>query len=122
MSEIFYNFPTLILIIGLLIYVSLLVKAVFQKFHISPIAGYILLGVIFRYSEAAFRFLPVGTDEIVGFLGEIGIITILFHVGLESHLKKLQKQLGSASYFAISNVLIAGFLGFIVPYLLPLSL
>ena len=57
-------------------------------------------------------------EEIFEFLAELGIICLLFRVGLESDVIGLVSQLPKAFGILIGDVLISGVFGFITAYFL----
>jgi Kef-type K+ transport system membrane component KefB len=56
--------------------------------------------------------LSPGFSEIFGFLGKLGLISLLFRVGLESNLLGLLKQLRRASVIWSADVMFSGLVGF----------
>ncbi|MGY8771545.1 MAG: cation:proton antiporter, partial [Pirellulales bacterium] len=60
---------------------------------------------------------------LIGFLADIGVIALLFRVGLESDLKGLLSQLHNVPGIWLGNVLLSGVLGYVASvYLLELPL
>ena len=55
-----------------------------------PVLGELLVGVLFgNLSLAGFHFFePIRQDLIIRFLAELGVVILLFQVGLESNVKK----------------------------------
>jgi Kef-type K+ transport system membrane component KefB len=63
-----------------------------------------------------------GFNEIFEFLAKVGIITLLFKVGLESNIKGLLGQLRNASLVWLGDVTVSGLMGFLAAfYILGLS-
>jgi Kef-type K+ transport system membrane component KefB len=56
-----------------------------------PVLGELLVGVLFgNLSLAGFYFFePIRQDLIIRFLAELGVVILLFQVGLESNVKKM---------------------------------
>jgi Kef-type K+ transport system membrane component KefB len=73
----------------------------------------VLLGVPF--------FEPIGQDSILAFLAELGVIILLFQIGLESSLAQLRQVGGRALLVALLGVIVPFVLGAYIfgPLLLP---
>jgi monovalent cation:H+ antiporter-2, CPA2 family len=66
---------------------ALLLGLVAHRFHLPPIVGYLLAGVIVGPHTPGF----VADDSIASQLAEVGVVLLLFGVGLEFHLDTLLK-------------------------------
>jgi len=113
-SEIF--FPFLIMGLGGIIIFSIVLHVLHKKIKIPSLIGFILLGFCIKIIDSQFHLLNHDIKNIVQFLAEIGIITLLFRVGLESNLNGLLKQIGHASIILIGNIIFSTFLGYYVVY------
>jgi len=110
-------------LVGLLIVVAFLFKALLRRARLPPIVGFLALGLLVEAVDWQWGLIPAMTDEIVAFLGQLGVIALLFHVGLKSHFEGLRKQLGRASGVWIVNVALSGLAGWAgARYLLGLEL
>lgn len=124
MFETEFHITMFILVVGLSIILSMLIKTGFKHLGLPALIGYLLLGFLFRlidtkqgpfFSESAWWGFQ--------FLGNVGIIVLLFRVGLESNLKGLISQLSRASWLWIGNVVLSGGLAYITAfYLLDFAL
>jgi len=74
-----------------------------QRFGLSPIVGYLLAGVLIGEHTPGFRADPKLAHE----LAEIGVILLMFGVGLHFHLKDLLAVKGVAIPGAIGQSLVA---------------
>ena len=110
------NFPFLILLVGVCIVIIIFIKSILTRMRIPAIVGLILLGMLLRSSDIYLKFLSDEAWEIFKFLANIGIITLLFRIGLESNLRGLIQKLRQASVVWISGVLFSGTLGFLTSY------
>ena len=108
----------LIIMTGVLLLATMLVKLLFERIVVPPIVGFLLLGFAIRSADSTWPFLTVQASEILAFFAQIGIITLLFKAGLESELKGLLSQLKNAIFVWAANVLISGALGFASSYYL----
>jgi Kef-type K+ transport system membrane component KefB len=111
-SEIEANYAVVVLVIGLIVFLSMLVKSGLERTMVPPLVGFLILGFLIRLADSRLNFLNQECQEILGFLAKLGLITLLFRVGLESNLAGLLKQLRRASVVWASNVLVSGALGF----------
>ena len=79
---------------------------------------YLIFGFILRLLDVEWNFLSTLAEEIFEYLAELGIICLLFRVGLESDVIGLVSQLPKAFGILIGDVLISGVFGFITAYFL----
>jgi Kef-type K+ transport system membrane component KefB len=109
--------------VGALVVLAVLMKAGLERLSIPPLVGYIALGFGARVlSEQIGVPGPAGV-EVLHFLGKLGVIALLFRIGLESDLEGLLRQLRSASFIWAGNVVLSGVFGYVAGrYLLDLEL
>ena len=110
------NAPFILLLVGVLIVILLLAKEILTRVNIPPLVGWIAIGFICRVLGDKTGFLTTDTDRILSFLAEIGLVVLLFKIGLESKLSQLLKQLKKASFIWFFNVLVSGLAGFFAAY------
>lgn len=103
----------LVLLVGVTIIISILIKAGLERIGIPPLVGYLLLGVTIGLINSQIYFLSPSVREVYAFLGELGIISLLFRVGLESNLAGLIRQLPRASFILLGNLACSGIMGFL---------
>jgi Kef-type K+ transport system membrane component KefB len=88
-----------------------------------PVLGELLVGVVFgNLGLAGFHFFdPIRGDSVIRFLAELGVVILLFQVGLESNIQKMLRVGPRALLVACVGVLAPLMLGaFVVgPFLLP---
>ncbi|MDJ0597231.1 MAG: cation:proton antiporter [Crocosphaera sp.] len=116
MDDLEANIPLIILLIGIIIIVSILSKFGLKKLGIPVLVGYLCLGLSLRILENQANLLTGVGLEIIKFLGDIGLICLLFRVGLESDLGKLIQQLRRASLVWIGDIAVSGIMGFWVSF------
>lgn len=122
MTEPLPDYGLILLITGGIIAVTAFTKAGLKRTLLPPLIGFLTLGFLIRLTDSRFQYLGSGSREILGFMANIGLITLLFRVGLESNLQGLLKQLRRASILWIGDVMVSGLLGFVAAfYLLNLS-
>ncbi len=98
----------LIALVGAVLLVAGIVRPLFQRRHIPALVVYIVLGFAARSLDSHVAFLPRGTSEVMAFLSELGIIALLFRVGVESKVKKLLGQFGRATLIGLISIVVAG--------------
>jgi Kef-type K+ transport system membrane component KefB len=89
-----------------------------QPAVLGELAGGIIVGnlVLFGFMGAE----PLKTNEVIGALAEIGVILLLFEVGLESNLKEMMEVGWSSLLVAALGVIAPFFLGWAVAaYFIP---
>lgn len=108
----------LILVIGASIILTMLIRSGFRRVGIPSIIGFIFLGFLIRIMDSQFGCLSSRGHEIFEFLATIGVITLLFRIGLESNVSGLIHQLQRASLIWIGGVLLSAALGFLTCFYL----
>jgi CPA2 family monovalent cation:H+ antiporter-2 len=105
------HLPVLITDLGLILAAAGVTTLLFKKINQPLVLGYILAGLLVG---PHIHFFPTVTDsESVHIWAEIGVIFLLFSLGLEFSFKKLVKVGGSASITAIVEVFFMLLIGFI---------
>ncbi|MFW5836379.1 MAG: cation:proton antiporter, partial [Desulfovibrionaceae bacterium] len=112
MIESGHNLPLLVLLIGLAVMAGVLVKAALTRTLIPPLVGYLCLGGLLTVLDLHLGFMSEPFATVFEFLGKIGVIVLLFEVGLESNLVELVRQLRRASVCWVGNLALSALLGF----------
>jgi len=102
--------------LGCLMILSPLVKSYLKRAGIPEMVGYICLGFIVSLINAKWNFITTAFDNTFSAMAQLGIVALLFRVGLKSHTKALLDKLPDASPIWAGDVLINFALGFIVSY------
>ncbi|PYF74498.1 cation:proton antiporter domain-containing protein [Pedobacter nutrimenti] len=104
------HLPVLITDLGLILAAAGVTTLIFKRIKQPLVLGYILAGLLVG---PHIKFIPTVTDkESVNIWAEIGVIFLLFSLGLEFSFKKLVKVGGSASITAIVEVVFMLLIGF----------
>ncbi len=103
-----------ILLVGLALLLALLVKPALERLRIPPLIGYIAIGFLFRFADTGTAFLSDWQMEIFEFLAGLGVVVLLFRVGLESDVPGLLRQLPRAGLIWIANLVLSAFAGYTV--------
>lgn len=113
------HLPVLITDLGLILAAAAVTTLLFKKIKQPLVLGYILAGILVG---PHIHFMPNVTDyKSISIWAEIGVIFLLFSLGLEFSFKKLAKVGGSAGITATIDVLGMFSLGFCVGLLLGWS-
>jgi len=113
------HLPPLITDLGLILTAAGITTLIFKIIRQPLVLGYILAGFLVG---PHFSFIPTVVDEEnISIWAEIGVIFLLFSLGLEFSFKKLMKVGGSASITAIVEVVVMLALGFAAGKLLGWS-
>jgi CPA2 family monovalent cation:H+ antiporter-2 len=112
MIETTQHLEPLITDLGLILMTAGIAVLIFKKLKQPLVLGYLIAGFL---AGNHFNFFPSVTDmKSVEVWGEIGIIILLFSLGLEFSFKKLMKVGGTASVTAITQIITMTILGFMV--------
>jgi len=112
------NFALLILTLGIIIIITILIRGGLTRTTVPSLVGFIVLGMIIRLADTRWGFMTTHFDNTFYVLANIGIIFLLFRVGLESNLTRLRSQLRRASTIWVGDVCFSGGLGFVAAYFL----
>jgi Kef-type K+ transport system membrane component KefB len=105
--------------------ILLLAKGVslIERFGQPAVLGELVLGVVLGNLALVgfYWFAPIVDNEIVKFLAELGVVVLLFQVGLESNLGEMRKVGVRAGVVAVLGVIVPFGLGTYVvgPWLMP---
>ncbi|RZM27361.1 MAG: sodium:proton antiporter [Pedobacter sp.] len=105
------HLPVLITDLGLILAAAAITTLLFKKIKQPLVLGYILAGLLVG---PHIHFIPTVVDKkSIDIWAEIGVIFLLFSLGLEFSFKKLVKVGGSASITAIVEVICMLLIGFV---------
>lgn len=103
-------------LVGLVIVIAIAMRSAAKRIHLSPIIGYFVLGILLR-GASALEGVPLLTEQqVFPFLADLGVIALLFGVGLESDLTRLLEQLPEATWIGTGNVVGSGGIAFATAY------
>lgn len=110
------HLPALITDLALILLVGAFVTLLFRKIKQPLVLGYIIAGFLVG---PHFNLVPTVVDEAnIDTFAEIGVIMLLFSLGLEFSFKKLMSVGGSASITAVVEILFIGLGGYLTGYFL----
>ncbi len=110
--------PTVLVGVAIILLFASLFSEIFEKFNQPAVLGELIAGIIlgnlillgFPYAES-FK-----TDVVIEALAQLGVIILLFEVGLETNLKEMIQVGGSSFLVALIGVVAPFFLGWLVAY------
>lgn len=105
MIESGHDYSFLVLLASAIVVLVIFIKIGLKKIGIPALVGYILLGLGIRWLNLHAELFSNRSMEILQFFAKIGIITLLFRIGLESNLQGLVRQLRRASVIWIFGVI-----------------
>jgi Kef-type K+ transport system membrane component KefB len=110
--------PLIILLVGFLLLLAIFIKSRLLRLGVPALLGFLLLGLGLRALEQSFAFLGEQGMELFALLSKIGVICLLFRIGLHADLKSLLKQIRSALMIWPCDVAVSGSVGFLFCYLI----
>lgn len=100
-----------------------LIRAVLERVGVPAVVGFLALGVLLRLIEDRIGFLTPLFEHSLTLLADLGVVALLFRVGLRSNLAGLLAKLPTASLLWLGDVLVNFVLGYLAArYLLGLAL
>lgn len=112
------HFMILTLVIGLVLLAVRLFGSYLRRIGLPAMVAFILLGIILRASDSHFEWMTTAGEDVFEFLAKLGLVMLLFRIGLESDIKMLFKRLRSASLIWLGNILISFAIGYATAYYL----
>ena len=76
------DFPFLILLVGAATAAAIFIKSGLDRTPVPPLVGYFLLGMLIRLADDRLGFFHEGAEEVFEFLAKVGVIMLLFRIGL----------------------------------------
>src|SRR6056297_2644131 len=119
MNESAPNYAVLLLILGVVTLASAVVRVELRRLHLPTRDGYILIGVALSASDTLTGFMTEGLRQNLDFLAKIGVVILLFRVGLESDLSLLARQLRNAATIWLPNMVLPAVAAFLLVYFWP---
>ncbi len=113
----------MVLVFAGVLVVALLAKAALQRIGLPPLVAYLALGIGLGLLDERLGLLGAEGRGVFQFFATLGVVALLFRVGLESDLPGLIHQLRSAAPIWVGNVLVSGAAGYVAArYLLSMEL
>lgn len=114
---------SLLITLGALIVLAPLVRSLLDRVGVPALVGYIGLGFALSMLDLQWSLITPASDAVLSTMAQLGIVALLFRVGLRSHTRALLAKLPDASLLWLGDVLTNLALGYLVSrYALALSL
>lgn len=101
----------------ILLAAAVLVVALFRRFNLPPIMGYLFVGVLVGYPGLPWLSMSVDTH----FLAEFGVVFLMFSIGLEFSLPRLLSMKGVVFGLGGAQVVISTLVGALVAFWLGMT-
>lgn len=105
--------PVLVLLLGTTVIVAILVRTLCRRIGVPSLVGYVLMGLVLAMIDGGESFMTPEITHVFEFLGGVGVVALLFRVGLESDLAEMMAQFRRALWVWVGNVGLSGFLGYV---------
>ncbi|MBU2534053.1 MAG: cation:proton antiporter [Alphaproteobacteria bacterium] len=116
MNEGANGYTLALLVVSAVILLSIAIRRLFAMARVPAMVGFIVLGIGIGAVLETGVFGAERARSTIEVLGQIGIITLLFRVGLESNLTALYEKLGQAMFVWLGNVVLSAGLVFVIAY------
>jgi Kef-type K+ transport system membrane component KefB len=104
---------SIVLLFGGLVLLAVGFRAGLHRAGLPPLLGFLLIGMAVGWLDGRWGLLGATGREVMEFLARLGVIALLFRVGLESDLAGLVRQLGGASFIWVVNLVVSGLAGWV---------
>lgn len=117
------HLPYVVMLLGGTTIAAVMAHAICRWLRIPGLVGHILIGVALAVMDGNGGIMTDKTEVVFEFLGGIGIVALLFRVGLESNITEMLGQLRRATWVWIGNVGLSAVFGYVAArYLLGFEL
>ena len=113
------NFALLMFVMSMVLLMSVPIQALLKRLALPPMIGFICLGVGLSTLNNPTPLLPTFVIDQITVLGQLGVLALLFRVGLESDLTRLLSQLRRATLIWLPNMLVPAALAFALIWAWP---
>lgn len=110
------NDNLLLITLGGLLVISPMIKSLLKRVGIPPAVGYIMLGFFVSTLNQQWAFIDTFFENTFTVLAHIGVVALLFRVGLKSHPQTLLDKLPEASFIWVGDVLTNLVFGFVLAH------
>ena len=116
------DYPLLITL-GTLIVLAPIIRSLLERIGVPALVGYIGLGFAVSAMDNLWSFITPASESVFSAMAQLGIVALLFRVGLKSHTSALLAKLPDASIIWIGDVLANLAIGYLVSrYVLALPM
>ena len=111
------NLP-LVLLFGVIVIATTVIRQVCLRLGAQPLVGFVMVGLAVGLAGQVMGLLTPGLREQLDLLGQIGVVILLFKVGLNSDITGLARQLRRAMAIWFSDVAVSAAVGFMTAFYL----
>lgn len=112
-----------IALVGIALVAASLIGAAGARLHLPALVGHLVLGFLFSWADTRWHFLGDAARTAFSFLASVGLVVLLFSIGLKSDVRGLVAKLPRASLIWAGNIGASAAAGFVAAfYLLGLDL
>ena len=104
----------ILLTLGALLVLGPFLKSIMQRIRVPALICYILLGFLISVLDSYWSFITYAFESTFSILAQIGVVALLFRVGLKSHTDTLLEKLPHASLIWVGDVVTNLVVGFAV--------
>ncbi len=108
--------------ITIILLISLIFAEIFRRFKIPIVMGYLVTGLLLSVISVFFPSLLLSSKEFIKVFSDLGIVFLIFLVGIETNIKALKQNNKEEILIAFFSAGTTFLLGFIVSYLLGFHL
>jgi Kef-type K+ transport system membrane component KefB len=119
MTDISPHYGILMLLLGLLTVLSVPTRAFMRRFRLPASVAFIGFGVLLSAIDQNQSFLTPGLSNQIALFAQIGIVALLFRVGMESDLSALAGQLRRAMMIWVPDITVAATVVFALIWFWP---
>lgn len=113
------QYAAMLFLMGLVSLLAVPMRTLFARVSMPSMIGFILHGVTLSIGSTMTGFASDTLDEQVPLLAKIGIVVLLFRIGLESDPDKLRRQFVPATLIWLPNMMLGGAAAFVLVALWP---
>lgn len=103
-----------ILAVGAVVMLAMVLRALLARTFVPALVAFIGLGIAVQLADTRLGLLGQDGEAVFDLLAQLGIIALLFRVGLESDVRGLFDQLGPASLVWAGNVVLSAVPGYLL--------
>lgn len=103
-------------LVGTAVVLAALIKTLFARMGIPALVGYLLLGFLLRLADLRWGLLTEPVRYAFAFLADMGVVALLFEVGLKSHPTALAQKLPQASLIWLGDITLSALFGYAGAY------
>jgi Kef-type K+ transport system membrane component KefB len=78
-----------LIILGVLLILGPFVKSLMERIGVPALVGYILIGFLVSVTNQQWSFVTTSLNNTLAVLAQLGVVALLFRVGLKSHTQAL---------------------------------